>query len=487
MRRLARLLSIPLLATALTATLTATSAVPNAAAAASAGDDTVKAFGDARYEGSTASMGLSLNQPVIGFAPTRDGRGYWLLGRDGGIFSFGTARFHGSTGSQPLNQPIVGMAATPTGNGYWLVASDGGVFTFGDAVFRGSTGGTSLARPIIGIQATPSGLGYWLVASDGGVFTFGDAPFHGSAANLRLGRPMVGFAATPTGGGYWMVAGDGAVFAYGNAPYHGNAPGHAPVTAIAAARDGNGYWLLDDDGGVFTFGSAPFAGSASGEVGPTRAAVAIAATPTGNGYWVAVGSIPVVPGATGSGIAALQARLDALGYWVPVDGRFGTLTTQALYALQKAARIPRTGQFDGATQRALDAGVIPTPRSTSGYLAEVDKTRQLLMLVSNGRVVRTFNTSTGNGARYRSGGGYAVAVTPEGQFRVYNQINGLRISELGELWRPKYFTGGYAIHGSPSIPPYPASHGCVRLANAAINWIWDTGALPMGTPVVVYS
>ena len=162
------------------------------------------------------------------------------------------------------------------------------------------------------------------------------------------------------------------------------------------------------------------------------------------------------------------------------------MTTQAFYAIQKAAGIARTGTFDAATQRALDARVVPTPRSTTGYVAEVDKGHQLVMLVSNGRLVKAFNTSTGNGKRYRSGNGYDVAITPEGSFKIYNQINGLRISELGELWRPKYFTGGYALHGSPSIPPYPASHGCVRLSNAAINWMWDTNALPMGTPVLVY-
>jgi len=55
---------------------------------------------------------------------------------DGGIFSFGDAVFHGSTGATPLNAPIVGMAATPDGGGYWLVASDGGIFSFGDAVFH---------------------------------------------------------------------------------------------------------------------------------------------------------------------------------------------------------------------------------------------------------------------------------------------------------------------------------------------------------------
>ncbi len=76
-----------------------------------------------------------------------------------------------------LNQPIVGMAATPDGKGYWLVASDGGIFTFGDAAFFGSTGAIHLNAPVVGMAATPDGKGYWLVASDGGIFTFGDAAF----------------------------------------------------------------------------------------------------------------------------------------------------------------------------------------------------------------------------------------------------------------------------------------------------------------------
>src|SRR5919198_25645 len=92
--------------------------------------------------------------------------GYWLVG---------TAGFYGSMGGKPLNQPIVGMAATRSGKGYWLVASDGGIFAFGDAGFYGSTGGFQLVQQIADIAPSGSGPGYWLGATHGGVFAFGAA------------------------------------------------------------------------------------------------------------------------------------------------------------------------------------------------------------------------------------------------------------------------------------------------------------------------
>ena len=55
------------------------------------------------------------------------------------------------------------MAATPDGRGYWLVASDGGIFAYGDAVFYGSAGGNHFDQPMVVIAATPDGRGYWLV------------------------------------------------------------------------------------------------------------------------------------------------------------------------------------------------------------------------------------------------------------------------------------------------------------------------------------
>jgi hypothetical protein len=76
-----------------------------------------------------------------------------MVASDGGIFSFGDARFHGSTGNIHLNQPVVGMAASASGAGYWMAASDGGIFAFGDAAFLGSMGGQRLVRPVVGITA----------------------------------------------------------------------------------------------------------------------------------------------------------------------------------------------------------------------------------------------------------------------------------------------------------------------------------------------
>jgi hypothetical protein len=88
----------------------------------------------------------------------------------------------------------MGITTTPDGKGYWLVAADGGVFAFGDAGYYGSTGNTVLNEPIVGITTTPDGKGYWLVAADGGVFAFGDADFYGSTGAQVLNEPIVGTA-----------------------------------------------------------------------------------------------------------------------------------------------------------------------------------------------------------------------------------------------------------------------------------------------------
>ena len=141
---------------------------------------------------------------MIGLAPTVAGDGYWMVGGDGGVFSFGDAQFYGSTGGLRLNSPVLGLCPTPTGRGYWLYARDGGIFSFGDAPFFGSTGGFRLNRPIVAMAARPQGDGYWIVAEDGGVFSFGNAAFHGSGVGLVKSN-VVGLLAATGGAGYAML------------------------------------------------------------------------------------------------------------------------------------------------------------------------------------------------------------------------------------------------------------------------------------------
>ncbi|HUP69741.1 MAG TPA: S8 family serine peptidase [Acidimicrobiales bacterium] len=241
-----------------------------------ASDGGIFSFGRARFHGSTGST--QLNQPIVDLAATPDGNGYWLVASDGGIFAFGSARFFGSTGGSPINQPIVGMAASPDGNGYWLVASDGGIFAFGSARFFGSTGATRLNQPIVAMAPAPDARGYWLVASDGGIFAFGSARFSGSTGATRLNQPIVSMSSTPDGNGYWLVASDGGIFAFGSARYHGSTGAtrlNQPIVGMASTPDGNGYWLVASDGGIFAFGSARFFGS-TGAIRLNRPIVALA-------------------------------------------------------------------------------------------------------------------------------------------------------------------------------------------------------------------
>ena len=79
------------------------------------------------------------------------------------------------------------------------------------------------------------------------------------------------------------------------------------------------------------------------------------------------------------------------------------------------------------------------------------------------------------------------AVTPAGLFKVTRERpEGWWEGDLGKIYRPKYFVGGIAIHGMTSVPNYPASHGCVRLSTQAMDFVWDSGLVPVGTPVWVH-
>ncbi|OAA23385.1 Ykud domain-containing protein [Frankia sp. EI5c] len=194
------------------------------------------------------------------------------------------------------------------------------------------------------------------------------------------------------------------------------------------------------------------------------------------------------PGASGPLVEEIQRQLSAAGYWVGTpDGTYGRLTQQAVLAVQKAAGIELDGLAGPATRAAITRGARPEGRSTQGLVLEVDKARQLLMIVRDGRVETILNASSGTEEIYYHDGVQYLADTPPGTWRIYRQVNGVDHGTLGDLYRPKYFhTDGIAIHGYASVPARAASHGCVRVTNAAMDWLWSSGVAAVGTTVLVY-
>jgi cell wall hydrolase len=183
------------------------------------------------------------------------------------------------------------------------------------------------------------------------------------------------------------------------------------------------------------------------------------------------------PGDSGPDVLALQRRLSDLGYWLgSPDGRYGSSTAHAVTAFQKVSGLGRDGVAGPVTRQALQRATRPRPGSTSGGPIEVDLSRQVALLVVDGQVEWVLDASTGR----------VAGTTPTGRYRIFRQVDGYDPGPLGVLYRPKYFIGGVALHGYPDVPAYPASHGCVRLTDEAMDWLWSTGRASIGRTVWVY-
>ncbi len=238
-------------------------------------------------------------------------------------------------------------------------------------------------------------------------------------------------------------------------------------------------------------GAAPGLDVPAGTRSPTSLAPTTSSAPTTTSAPITSSTTTTMAllqeGDKGPLVLDLQERLISIGYWLGTpDGVFGDSTQQAVFAIQKAAGIQVDGMVGPKTQAALNQGVRPSPRSTSGYVVEVNLRMNLVMFVDDGHLEYTLNTSTGGGYTFTVDGQRAVAATPVGKFHVIWEKDGLVANSLGELWRPKFFYSGFAIHGDSFVPPYPASHGCVRVSNEAIDWIWAQKLAPVGTAVWTY-
>ena len=266
------------------------------------------------------------------------------------------------------------------------------------------------------------------------------------------------------------------------------------LAACSSSSGGHPAAGANPGGGGTSTSAAPVAPPTSTTTSAPTTSLSETATPQPSSSSTTT-SPPVTPtapaklrlGDKGAAVLALQKRLAALGYWLgQPDGTFGGLTQQAVYAVQKAAGLGRDGVVGVKTQAALTAGKRPTITTKgTGHRVEINKQTQLLLIIDGATITTILNTSTGSGRPYLQDGKRWTALTPSGSFHVTRQIDGERVGPLGALWRPKYFNAGIAIHGLDSVPPYPASHGCARVSNAAIDWIWATNQVPIGTPVTV--
>jgi len=183
----------------------------------------------------------------------------------------------------------------------------------------------------------------------------------------------------------------------------------------------------------------------------------------------------VATGSSGARVRGLLTALSRLHIRVPSVGTtFNSQCADAVMAFQKAYRLPRTYVFDGDDWRKLDGARPVKPRySGPSTHIEVDKSRQILMVVKNGVVYGLIAVSTG-----------ATGNTPEGSFHIQQKHPYTTSGYGGILFRTMGFVGDFAIHGYAPVPPYPASHGCIREPMWVADWTY--GQSWVGERLYVY-
>ena len=178
-----------------------------------------------------------------------------------------------------------------------------------------------------------------------------------------------------------------------------------------------------------------------------------------------------------------ETRLSEMGY---SKGRVdGVIDHNALVTFQKWEGRKVTGRLTRSEFEAIVNATAPAPKDSGYKHVEVDLDRQVLLLIDEeGAITRIIPVSTGSGKRYKEKRMSGLAYTPKGRFRVYSKISGWRRSPLGLLYYPNYFSDGLAIHGNPSVPHSPQSHGCIRIPMSAAVSVFKQ--VPVGAIVLIY-
>lgn len=184
-------------------------------------------------------------------------------------------------------------------------------------------------------------------------------------------------------------------------------------------------------------------------------------------------------------IREAEQRLAEMGYWTgAVDGRLDPITKSALITFQKYEGRAITGTLTLDEIEAIRNATPPQARESGYAHIEVDIDRQVLMIVNDDSSVRVLPTSTGSNKEYLDEGETSVAYTPRGRFLVYNKLDGWEEGRFGSAYFANFISGSVAIHGYPTVPNEPASHGCIRIPIFAAREV--SKLMPLGTIVLVY-
>ncbi|WP_327585355.1 L,D-transpeptidase family protein [Nonomuraea sp. NBC_00507] len=202
----------------------------------------------------------------------------------------------------------------------------------------------------------------------------------------------------------------------------------------------------------------------------------LVSTPTGaeeeTGTEVAV----LKPGDRGESVTLLQQRLHNRGYYYgKINGVYDEQTMFAVWAVQKSGGLRPNGTVGPEVWKALEGPSRNRPMVPNGGAdrVEIDLRDQLLTVYRHNRPVLISHISSGAEQPFCLNGHCGNAVTPTGDFRVTRRAPGWTTGRLGAMYNSLYFVGGVAMHGATRVPPWPASHGCVRLPLAVSKRLYE--------------
>jgi lipoprotein-anchoring transpeptidase ErfK/SrfK len=251
----------------------------------------------------------------------------------------------------------------------------------------------------------------------------------------------------------------------------------AAVLVLGACSTGGSSDVATDDGAPTAGDQVATAPSTTDASTTTEATTTTTEAPTTTTTAVPVDPTTVAEtgvlksGSVGTRTRKIQESLKAQRYDPgEPDGKFGLKTTQAVWAFQALHGLAKDGVVGPETEAAILAAApqqMLKPELGPTHV-EVDLTRQVMIVWRDGAPTLITHISSGSQVPYcedtDQGENCGDAVTPEGTYQFGRRVEGWRIAPLGKLYNPVYFNGGIAVHGAPSVPNHPASHGCVRIS-----------------------